>query len=108
MNYTYEMKNGCLEVKLLGEIDHHGAKQIRKEIDELITADKPSILYLELSEIAFCDSSGLGLVMGRMKAMSGIGGRLVVLNPSPAVKKILEVSGMDRIIKIEYKGGIKL
>lgn len=101
MNYTVEQNGSDLEVKLHGEIDHHNAKQTREEIDCLIETSLPKRFYLDLSDITFCDSSGLGLVMGRMKTAAGCGASFILRNPSPAVSRILNIAGMDKLIKIE-------
>lgn len=101
MNYSYELKNNNLEVKLFGEIDHHTAKLTREGIDELIESNVPKRFCLDLSDITFCDSSGLGLVMGRMKKASLYGTAFIIRNPSPAVSKILNIAGMDKLLKIE-------
>ncbi|HAN20905.1 MAG: hypothetical protein A2Y15_04510 [Clostridiales bacterium GWF2_36_10] len=101
MNFLYDLKDNNLEVKLRGEIDHHNAKQVREGIDELIENNAPKKLYLDLSEITFCDSSGLGLVMGRMKKATLFGTAFIIRNPSPAVSRILNIAGMDKLLKIE-------
>jgi stage II sporulation protein AA (anti-sigma F factor antagonist) len=101
MNCSYEFRDNALEVKLFGEIDHHNAKQVREEIDGLIERNIPKKLYLDLSEITFCDSSGLGLVMGRMKKAAQFGTVFIIRNPSPAVNRILNIAGMDKLVKIE-------
>lgn len=101
MNYSYDLKDNTLEIKLFGEIDHHNAKKARQGIDNLIENNVPKRLYLDLSDITFCDSSGLGLVMGRMKKASLYGTAFVIRNPSPAVNKILNIAGMDKLLKIE-------
>jgi stage II sporulation protein AA (anti-sigma F factor antagonist) len=84
-----------------GEIDHHNAKEARESLDKMIENEQPIRFGLDLSGVTFCDSSGLGLVMGRMKKCEAVGSTMVVKNPSAAAHKILEIAGMDKIIKIE-------
>lgn len=103
MDMTYSLEDKLLELKLTGEIDHHNARQARTGIDALIELHAPERVYLDLSEISFCDSSGLGLVMGRMKKAADRGGMLIVRDPSAAVSKILHIAGMDKLVKIERK-----
>ncbi len=103
MNYSYKIKNNSLEVKLFGEIDHHNAKHAREGIDGLIDSNVPRRVYLDLSAITFCDSSGLGLVMGRLKKASSYGTTLIIRDPSPAVSRILNIAGMDKLLKIERR-----
>ena len=86
---------------VLGEIDHHNAKRAREILDGIIEKQSQVTFGLDLSGVTFCDSSGLGLVMGRMKKCASVGSTLSVMNPSPAAQKILEIAGMDKILKIE-------
>ena len=103
--FTYLIENDLLVIKLSGEIDHHSAVGVRSEIDTLVFEVRPKKLILELSDITFMDSSGLGLIMGRYALIKDLGGSLLLRAPSSAVMKILKLSGMDRIIDIE-KGDI--
>lgn len=47
------------------------------------------------------DSSGLGLIMGRYSLMTSVGGETVILDPSPATERIMNLAGMERMIKIQ-------
>lgn len=96
-------ERGTLVIRLSGEIDHHGAVSVRSEIDRVIAERRPERLALELSGIDFMDSSGIGLVMGRYARMKAIGGELTVRNPSERVKKIFNMAGLERIVRIEVK-----
>ena len=94
-------EDGELVASLGGELDHHGAVAVRTLIDTQIRENRPQRAVLELSELDFMDSSGLGLIMGRYALMKEIGGLLRVADPSPATEKIMKLAGMERIIKIE-------
>jgi stage II sporulation protein AA (anti-sigma F factor antagonist) len=91
MHIDYKLRGTTLTASLHGEIDHHTAAIARSEIDMEIDRVKATGLNLDLSDISFCDSSGLGLVMGRLKKMRASGGNAVVLNPSERVEKVLQV-----------------
>ena len=58
--FSYKIEDGILEVKLVGEIDHHSAVSVRSDIDGLIFDIRPKKMVLDLSDISFMDSSGLG------------------------------------------------
>ena len=96
--------SGRLIVRLVGEIDHHTAKTIRDDIDGLIISHNPKELILDLSGVDFMDSSGLGLVLGRYKKQSDLGGEMRIINPTKRISQILQLAGVDRIIKIEKIG----
>lgn len=89
-----------LIVKLTGEIDHHSIKDIREEIDSMIIDTKPQNLLLDLSDIDFMDSSGLGLVLGRLRRMNEVCGKLFILNPSRRIEQMLQMAGVDKLIPI--------
>ena len=85
---------------LSGEIDHHNPKSLRQDIDFSLRENQPEELIMDFSEVGFMDSSGIGLVMGRYKLMQEIGGNLVVRNPPPHIKKVMRLSGIDRLASI--------
>ena len=100
--------NGRATACLCGEIDHHNAKEIREELDKFILSSLPSALHqlaaagieIDFKDISFMDSSGIGLIMGRHKLISECGGKLIVKNPQFYIKRVLKLSGIERLVKI--------
>ena len=91
----------ALTARLVGEIDHHSAAQIRETIDAEICKERPKRTVLDLSGIEFMDSSGLGLIMGRIALMRSLGGETVLKNPTDKVMRIVRLAGLERIMRIE-------
>ncbi len=89
-----------LTAYISGEIDHHTAKYIRKEIDINVEKLNPAELYLDFSKVDFMDSSGIGLVMGRYKLQNQRGGKVFIQNPPPLIKKVMLVAGINKLAKI--------
>ncbi len=87
-----------LTVTIPGEIDHHSARTIREEIDRSLFYYRPKELVLNLAEVSFMDSSGLGLILGRMTRMQELGGRLVIADPSRETVKILKLAGLEKVL----------
>ncbi|MEG1743002.1 MAG: anti-sigma factor antagonist [Clostridia bacterium] len=108
MKYDYEIIDGTMTVKLCGEMDHHSAKTLRTEIDAIIEVSRPLSLILDASKINFCDSSGLGFIMGRYKKITTYGGTLILKNPSISTQKILIIAGMDKLIKTEFTRSVNI
>ncbi len=100
--FDSEFSGGRLKIKLRGEIDHHSAVAVRTSIDDMIRSKRPSELLIDMSAVDFMDSSGLGLIMGRYSIMQEIGGEISVCDPSPATERIMNLAGMERIIKIRH------
>lgn len=101
MEITAKETEGVLTVKLQGELDHHGATAVRKEIDAIIEGTSPQKVLLALDNVFFCDSSGLGLIMGRYKKSVATGAEFAVLDPSSAVERIMRLAGLTALIKTE-------
>ncbi len=100
-----EEENRIIAV-LSGEIDHHNAKGIRTEIDFVLREKQPLELVLDFSEVGFMDSSGIGLVMGRYKLMQELNGKVIVKNPPNHIKKVMRLSGIDRLASICNEEGV--
>ncbi len=90
-----------LTVFLEGDIDHHNARLIRSRIDTKVYIQRPDELILDLSQVSFMDSSGLGLILGRYTKAVELGITFKVANPTPQIKRILDLAGTERLIKIE-------
>ena len=102
--FDSEFDGHTLKIKLRGEIDHHSASAVRTSMDDMIRSRLPSKLILDMSAMDFMDSSGLGLIMGRYSLMQSMGGETCVLDPSPATERIMNLAGMERVIKITRSG----
>ena len=99
MEMTTLCRDGKMIVYLRGEIDHHSAGEIRDGIDRMIANLRPGALILDLSEIEFMDSSGLGLVLGRYRRIRELGGEMFLCNTNERIMKLLKMAGVDKIIK---------
>lgn len=97
----FSREGDILTARLIGEIDHHAAARVREEIDREICRTRPRQVVLDLSGIEFMDSSGLGLIMGRIALMRSLGGEAVLKDPTDKVMRIVRLAGLERIIKIE-------
>ena len=101
MEIISTVSEGILYVKLSGDIDHHSAKGVRDSIDDLIKRNNPAELEMDLSAVDFMDSSGLGLVLGRYKKQADMGGKMKIVNPTRRVMQILQLAGVEKIVRIE-------
>ena len=98
----YASSEDTLTVILNGEIDHHSAQSIREEIDRQIYAHRAKTVYLDLKNVGFMDSSGLGLILGRYTHTKEAGGVLKILNPGASAQRVMKLAGTDKIIPIEW------
>lgn len=101
MQVEYIKKDKLLKIKLIGEVDHHTSEKIRKRADYEIEIHIPKKVIFDFGDVSFMDSSGIGMIIGRYKLVSMFGGSLSIINVNPIIKKMLEMSGVLNIIKIE-------
>ena len=90
-----------ITLSLRGELDHHAALTVRELIRDAVDEELPGRLVLDLSGVSFMDSSGLGLILGRYTKAVELGIVFKVVNPTPQIRKILDLAGTERLIKIE-------
>ena len=97
------MKKDTLMIEIEGDVDHHTAKYIRSEIDKAIFYYRPQVALLNVGNVDFMDSSGLGLILGRYTRMKEIRGILKLSRPTPQIIKILTLAGVDKLIPIIHQ-----
>jgi len=101
MNLQIELKNGVMTAYLCGELDHHTAGSVREEIDGTARRMKPRVLRLDFTEVPFMDSSGVGLILGRVRSAAMWNGRVHLSGLSPQLRRMAELSGVGKLASIE-------
>ena len=97
-----------LLIKITDEIDHHTTEKLRRKMDYEITRFMPRKVMLDFSKVTFMDSAGIGLLIGRYKLAKLLGGTLEIINANITIVKVLEMSGIVRIIKINSEESQKV
>ncbi|GAE91302.1 anti-sigma F factor antagonist [Gracilibacillus boraciitolerans JCM 21714] len=90
-----------LIVRLNGELDHHSAARLKIDWQSQLNKKGIKHVVLNLSELHFMDSSGLGVVLGRYKEVKQLGGEMIVCSINPAVKRLFDMSGLFKIVRLE-------
>ncbi len=105
MGVQLSYKDGVLTARLNGELDHHRAGEIRESIDDVSQKVKPYCLRLDFSDVPFMDSSGIGLILGRVRLYQYWKGRVVICGLTPGISKMVELSGIASVANIERRAG---
>jgi anti-sigma B factor antagonist len=90
------------EVRLMqpsGRLDVTSVAQFRREVAE-IAASKPKFILVDLKDISFMDSSGLGALVAALKTIRTAGGDLAICSLSEQVKMLFDLTSMGSIFKI--------
>ncbi len=83
---------------LFGDIDHHSAREFRTELDDVIARSRPELLVLDFENVGFMDSSGVGLILGRLRAVNAAGGELLIKNARGEIAQMIKLSGLSSLI----------
>ena len=100
MNSKYIAKEKLLVLEINEEIDHHTTENIRRKADYEIERYMPEKTIFDFNGVTFMDSAGIGMLLGRYKIAKMLGGSVEMINVKPSIKKIFDMCGIPRIIKI--------
>ncbi len=96
----FERRKDTVIAHLGGELDHCSARQVRLELDHLIEDRAVKRLVLDMRGMTFMDSSGIALIVRLSRRMTELGGRLWLENPARQPGRVLEASGIDRLVPV--------
>lgn len=100
MKCEYDKDRERLSIKLNEEIDMSMCKTLRNIMDGYIIKYSPKECILDLEDVSFMDSSGLGLIMGRYNLVKMLNCKMIISNPGEPIKKILSMTELSQDIKI--------
>jgi anti-sigma B factor antagonist len=93
----------AVTVRIVGELDVVTAPGLEQRLGELCD-EGARCLTVDLSSLAFIDSSGLSALVTTLKRYRAEGGDVVLRSPTRPTAKVLEISGLDQVFTIEDNG----
>ena len=100
MESKYYNEEKLLILKLTEEIDECTVQKIRRKADYEIERYMPRKVIFDFNSVTFMDSAGIGLIIGRYRIANMLGGTIEIANVTDSIRKVLELSGLLKIIKI--------
>lgn len=98
MKIESKLYNQTLYIALRGELDEHASAYTREELDKLIASTEMRRVVIDMSELSFMDSTGVGIMIGRFKKLKSKSIPVFIANPSIAADKIFTMSGLYEIM----------
>lgn len=98
----YEVRDNVLVIHLKADLDHHTALAVRETADTLLARSHAKHILFDFTGVDFMDSSGIGVIMGRYRQVIFQGGRVGVMGVGKNVERILNFSGLFKIVE-QYK-----
>jgi anti-sigma B factor antagonist len=93
------LASGSHVVGVAGEVDIFTAPELKRAISAAID-DGSREIVVDLTETRFLDSTALGVLIGAVKRLRPLDGRLVIVNTEPSTAKTFEITGLDQIFSI--------
>lgn len=98
MQIKHRIYNNILYLVLCGELDESSSHFVKNTIDELFEQNKFGQVIIDLNELEFMDSTGVGVLIGRYKKMKERNIPIYVCNPSKHAEKIFNMTGLYGIM----------
>ena len=98
MQIKKKLVDNTLHVMLCGELDEYTANYTRNVLDELICANRFTKMIIDLSQLEFMDSTGIGVLIGRYKKLKNKNTPIYITNANIHIEKIFKMSGLYEIM----------
>jgi anti-sigma B factor antagonist len=86
----------CTVLHVVGDLDVAGAPRLRAEIEQAIAAADPLHLVIDLTEVPFCDSVGLGVLVATLNHVQDMHGRMILVLAPGMIRHLLTITNLDR------------
>lgn len=97
MDYNVDEKYNCVVIELKGKVrGGPHAEKFREDLHQLIEEDKKNVV-VDLSNVKFMNSSGLGILIGGLTTMRNAGGDLKICGATERIRSLLMVSQLMKV-----------
>lgn len=102
---TDEERDGWAVLRVAGEMDLVSSPSVRQRVHEAVARGRHSVV-LDLSQVHFCDSSGVGVLIAARRLMRSCHGRLRIVLPARGaeegshVNRVLAALGVRRLFEV--------
>jgi len=100
INKNYDEEQNQWRIDLIGEVDIYTAGQLKEAFIKIIEERKESI-KINAEGLEYIDSTGLGVLIGALKRLKQENKDIIIYNVKASIKKLLNITGLDKIFIIE-------
>jgi len=98
MELTTDQREGAAVLHVQGRLTMAAAGELKAAVDREVGAGR-TLVVVDLGDTAFLDSSGLGALVGGLRAARAAGGDLRIARVGAQVRTVLELTTMDRVLR---------
>ncbi|MCF6467995.1 STAS domain-containing protein [Nonomuraea sp. MG754425] len=96
MVVRYWREEPCTVLHVVGDLDVAGAPRLRAELEQALAAADPLNLVVDLTEVPFCDSVGLGVLVAAFNHVRRMNGRMILVVAPGMIRRLLTITHLDR------------
>lgn len=100
MTIVHTVQGRHVTVAVKGDLDLKTAEPLRQALDKITEKYRDHGLVVDLAEVSFVDSSGLGVILGRFRRLSGEGRTMALSGARPQVRVVLDMAGISSIMNV--------
>ncbi len=100
MSVKYTVRDRALTVSLSGEVDHHNAVRLIRELEQELDSVIPRELTVDFSGVSFMDSSGVAILLRLHKWMKGQDGSLSVTGLRDQPARVMRAAGVQQLLRL--------
>ncbi|MGL4797268.1 MAG: STAS domain-containing protein [Paraclostridium sp.] len=100
VNIESRLDNNFWNVNINGELDVAEADRVKEHLNNLVE-ENPVDIKIDFTNLEYIDSTGLGALIGVLKRLKINEKDIYILNARRNVKKIFDITGLDKIFKVE-------
>jgi anti-sigma B factor antagonist len=101
---TRSLHAGIPLIELEGEVDVYTAPQLKQQMISLLESGNTEMV-VDLTKVEYLDSTALGVLIGGLKRVRERDGNLPLICPSPRIRRVFEITGLDKIFDIYNSEG---
>ncbi|MFG3435925.1 STAS domain-containing protein [Nonomuraea sp. NPDC047897] len=95
----------CTIVRIVGDLDVAAAPRVQAELDDALRAADPPHVVIDLTEVPFCDSVGLGVLVAALNHVQNRRGRLILVLSHGMISHLLTITNLDRHFETSWSMG---
>ncbi|WP_233416001.1 STAS domain-containing protein [Streptomyces sp. N35] len=94
---THRARRGGTVLTITGELDYDATPAVRKAL-ESVRLSAGDLLVLDLTQVSFCDSSGITQLIAARNTALGRRAAIAVAGVTPAVSRVLHITGLNSVL----------
>ncbi len=100
-NYEIKRENDLVIFKITEpRFDSQIAGLVKGELTILLNTEDVKKLIFDLSDVEYCDSSGLSAILLAFRMLRGVGGKLIIAGARRSVQTLIEISQLDKVLTL--------